>query len=69
METFDDKKVPLLFDEEVIERHSTQENLCDHALCEKEDLDCGECLFSTQFCTKQLFEQWKLQKIEHLKDE
>lgn len=69
METFDDKKIPLLPDYDELDKNSTQDELCEIALCEEEDFDCGDCLFAKMFCTQQLFDKWKYQKLEELKDE
>ena len=70
MEQFDDKKVPTVASIEDLTKESTQDDLCISAVqCNDEDIDCGECLFSDKFCAKNLFEHWKLQKLEQLKDE
>jgi len=64
MEKFDDKNVPPILDISELNKDTKQDYLCDQNPCTDLDIDCGECLFSTLWCKRELFEQWKKQKLQ-----
>lgn len=56
MTDFKGKIVPT-FDK--VEDLKTQDDFCNLSSCQEEELDCGECLFSSTFCSKAIFKEWK----------
>lgn len=66
LEKFEDKLVPPVPDlEGTLTKDTTQGDLCGTGNCEDiEELDCGNCLFSSTFCSKSVFDHWKNQKLE-----
>ncbi len=66
LEKFEDKLVPPVPDlEGTLTKDMVQLELCDASNCgDIEELDCGNCLFSSTFCSKSVFDHWKNQKLE-----
>lgn len=64
LESFENKKVPFICDFSVLTKNTDQEDMCSLNTCTNADIDCGECLFSSLFCNRALFEQWKNQKLK-----
>ena len=44
------------------DNQENQEDFCENSLCETENVDCGECIFSETYCKKEIFQEWKLNK-------
>lgn len=68
LEILDDKGIPPVHDLQSLleDKSSTQEDFCEATSCVDlaEDLDCGNCIFSSLWCPRDFFEQWKKQKLE-----
>lgn len=61
MDSYKNKLIPTKVN--AISSLETQIDFCNNSQCEDDELlDCGECMFSENYCKKQIFEEWKLNK-------
>lgn len=53
------KKVPDGRWKDLIDCDLSQGECCDMSGCGNSNIDCGECMFSELFCSKDIYDKWK----------
>lgn len=51
------------------DNQENQDDFCSNSLCENDDVDCGECIFSERFCDKSIFDRWLIEYKQRKKED